>query len=55
MGYVLEGAPEPLVGGAKGEGGDGRFFFFNSSLPHRYRNCGPVEAKVLWVNTPPSI
>jgi transcriptional regulator with XRE-family HTH domain len=54
MGYVLEGALELVVGGLKVKVAKGDAFFFNSSLPHGYRNCGPIEAKVLWVNTPPS-
>jgi transcriptional regulator with XRE-family HTH domain len=54
MGYVLEGALELVVGGVKVAVTKGDAFFFNSSLPHGYRNCGLVEAKVLWVNTPPS-
>jgi transcriptional regulator with XRE-family HTH domain len=54
MGYVLEGALELVVGGVKVAVAKGDSFFFNSSLPHGYRNRGPAEAKVLWVNTPPS-
>jgi transcriptional regulator with XRE-family HTH domain len=54
MGYVLEGAIELDVDGVKVALGTGDTFFFNSSLPHGYRNLGTVEAKVLWVNTPPS-
>jgi transcriptional regulator with XRE-family HTH domain len=54
MGYVLEGALELEVGGVKVAVAKGDSFFFNSSLPHGYRNRGSVGAKILWVNTPPS-
>jgi len=54
MGYVLAGAIELDVDGVKVALATGDTFFFNSSLPHGYRNPGTVEAKVLWVNTPPS-
>ena len=54
MGYVLEGAIELDVDGIKVALATGDTFFFNSSLPHGYRNPGTVEARVLWVNTPPS-
>ena len=32
----------------------GDSFFFRSELPHSYRNPGDIEARVLWVNTPPT-
>jgi len=32
----------------------GDSLYFESSIPHRWRNCGRSEAWVLWVNTPPT-
>lgn len=32
----------------------GDSFYFESSLPHRWRNSGKKETWVLWVNTPPT-
>lgn len=54
MGYVLEGTLEFLVDGKTYLLSKGDSFFFDSSLPHGYRNPGDTEARVLWVNTPPS-
>jgi transcriptional regulator with XRE-family HTH domain len=54
MGYVLEGTLEFLVDGNTYLLRKGDSFFFDSSLPHGYRNPGDSEARVLWVNTPPS-
>ena len=31
--------------------GAGGSFFFNSSLPHSYRNVGTSEARVVWMNS----
>jgi Cupin domain len=52
IGYVLQGALELAVGDVKVVVAKGDSFFFNSSLPHGYRNCGLVEPKVLWINPP---
>ncbi len=32
----------------------GDSFYFESSMPHSWRNLGPSETVVLWVNTPPT-
>jgi DNA-binding transcriptional MerR regulator/quercetin dioxygenase-like cupin family protein len=32
----------------------GDSLYFESSTPHRWKNCGRSEAWVLWVNTPPT-
>lgn len=34
--------------------GEGDSFSFPSTMPHRYRNPGKVEAVVVWVITPPT-
>jgi len=53
--YVLKGKLEISL-----EGGDteilheGDSFYFQSSTEHRWRNPGKEEARVLWINTPPT-
>jgi transcriptional regulator with XRE-family HTH domain len=54
IGFVLEGMLELIVDKVTYIVREGDAFFFNSSLRHGYRNPGKIEAKVLWVNTPPS-
>lgn len=54
MGYVLEGRFELTVDRKTYVLRKGDSFFFNSSLPHGYRNLGKSAAQVLWINTPPS-
>jgi transcriptional regulator with XRE-family HTH domain len=52
-GYVLEGVIELTVDGESATLGAGSSFFFQSLLPHSYRNVGTEVARILWVNTPP--
>lgn len=50
--YVLEGSLELALADRDAEvlnPGDGAYF--NSRIAHRWRNTGPVPAKVLWINT----
>lgn len=54
FGYVLAGTFELTVDGHSRLIESGDSFYFDSSLPHGYRNDGAVEARVLWVNTPPT-
>lgn len=54
FGFVLEGIFELKVEETLFELHAGDSFYFNSSLPHSYRNVGDKEARVLWVNTPPT-
>lgn len=54
FGYVLSGTLELSVDGSRIELNEGDSFYFDSSLDHSYRNIGKAEAKVLWVNTPPT-
>lgn len=54
LGYVLEGAIELQVDGKWYDFQQGDSFTFRSNLTHGYRNAGEVEARVLWVNTPPT-
>lgn len=53
VGYILEGSVELTVDGVTRLLRPGASFFFRSSLPHSYRNAGPGEARILWVNAPP--
>ncbi|MDQ0395460.1 helix-turn-helix domain-containing protein [Labrys monachus] len=53
VGYVVEGTIELVVDGTSVVIGAGGSFFFQSSLPHSYRNIGTVVARVVWVNSPP--
>jgi transcriptional regulator with XRE-family HTH domain len=53
VGYVLEGQIELIVDGVGVLVSQGGSFFFNSALPHSYRNVGATTARIIWVNTPP--
>ncbi len=54
VGYVLEGEFELTVGTTTYQLKVGDSFFFRSELPHAYRNPGAVQARILWVNSPPT-
>lgn len=54
MGYLLDGLLELEVNGQRFVIRPGDSFHFRSELPHGYRNLGSTEARVLWVNTPPT-
>lgn len=53
VGYVLEGRIELVVDGVAVLVEAGGSFFFQSSLPHSYRNTGDEIARIVWVNSPP--
>lgn len=53
-GVVLSGELEFWVGDEHFVVEEGDSFSFKSSVPHRYRNKGKVQAVVIWVVTPPS-
>ena len=53
VGYVIAGYVEIEVDGEVFVLNEGTSFFFQSHLPHRYRNVGTEPARILWVNTPP--
>jgi transcriptional regulator with XRE-family HTH domain len=55
FGYVIEGELEIIVGGVSYAVKAGDAFFFPSSLPHGHRNDSARVARVLWVNTPPTL
>jgi transcriptional regulator with XRE-family HTH domain len=53
-GYVLTGTVTLLLGRQKLKVKRGASFYFKSSLNHEVQNPGKVEAKILWVASPPS-
>lgn len=53
VGFVIEGVVELTVDGRSVVIAAGGSFFFQSSLPHSYRNVGAETARIVWVNTPP--
>jgi transcriptional regulator with XRE-family HTH domain len=54
IGYLLEGELLLTVDGTQYHLYSGDSFFFDSSLPHGYKNPGEVTTKVVWINTPPT-
>jgi transcriptional regulator with XRE-family HTH domain len=54
FGYVLDGAIELTVDDRRYQLREGDSFYFRSERPHTYINNGRRNARVLWVNTPPS-
>ncbi len=51
---VLKGALKIEIGGVWYELGKGDSLYFNSELPHRWRNDSAMSAEIIWVSTPPS-
>jgi len=54
FGFVLKGSVEITVENHSIQIGEGDSFYFDSALAHSYRNIGDIEARILWVNTPPT-
>lgn len=54
VGYLVEGELELEVDGRRYRLRPGDSFYFPSDRPHGYRNVGETEARVIWVNTPPT-
>lgn len=54
MGLVLEGRIELIVEDRVWRLETGDSFHFRSERPHGYRNIGSGQARILWVNTPPT-
>jgi DNA-binding transcriptional MerR regulator/quercetin dioxygenase-like cupin family protein len=54
--YLLSGAITVWVGEDEAYALDapGDALTFPSTLPHRWRNDAPTEARLLWINTPPT-
>jgi mannose-6-phosphate isomerase-like protein (cupin superfamily) len=51
---VLKGRLEVEIGGVWHELSKGDSLYFDSELPHRWRNNSSSVAEVIWVSTPPS-
>jgi transcriptional regulator with XRE-family HTH domain len=54
-GVVVEGEVELTVAGRRWLLGPGDAYYFDSRLPHRFRNKGKTPARIVSANTPPSI
>jgi len=55
LGYLIEGELEVRVDGKCYTLRPGDLLFFPSSLPHGYHNKSDKVARILWVNTPPTL
>lgn len=53
-GVVLRGSLEVTVGDQRRVLGPGDAYYFDSRLPHRFRNVGDAECEVVSASTPPS-
>ena len=53
-GVVVEGELELTVAGKIWVLGPGDAYYFDSRLPHRFRNTGKVPTRIVSANTPPS-
>lgn len=54
VGYIIAGKIELFVGDKAYQLGTGDTFCFRSEIGHGYRNAGTTEARILFVNTPPT-
>jgi len=54
-GVIVEGELELTVAGKTWTLGPGDSYYFDSRLPHRFRNTGEVPVRLVSANTPPSI
>jgi len=54
-GVVIEGELELTVAGQTWVLDPGDAYYFDSRLPHRFRNTGEVPARIVSANTPPTI
>lgn len=54
-GVVVEGELELTVAGKTWLLGPGDAYYFDSRLPHRFRNTGKIPARIVSANSPPTI
>lgn len=54
VGYVISGSLELILGDNVYALAVGDSFFFQSTIPHGYRNVGDDEARIIFINTPPT-
>jgi len=52
--HVIKGELEIVIAGQKHSLTSGDSLYFDSSMPHEWKNPGKTESSVLWVNTPPT-
>jgi transcriptional regulator with XRE-family HTH domain len=52
--HVIRGELEIVIGGQKHSLKAGDSLYFDSSMPHEWKNPGKSESSVLWINTPPT-
>jgi DNA-binding transcriptional MerR regulator/mannose-6-phosphate isomerase-like protein (cupin superfamily) len=52
--HVIRGEFEIVIAGQKHSLRAGDSLYFDSSMPHEWKNPGKTESSVLWVNTPPT-
>jgi DNA-binding transcriptional MerR regulator/mannose-6-phosphate isomerase-like protein (cupin superfamily) len=52
--HVIRGELEIVIAGQKHLLRAGDSLYFDSSMPHEWKNPGKTESSVLWVNTPPT-
>ncbi len=52
--HVIRGQLEIVISGQKHSLKAGDSLYFDSSMPHEWKNPGKSETAVLWVNTPPT-
>jgi transcriptional regulator with XRE-family HTH domain len=53
-GLVVRGRVEVTVGGSTRVLGPGEAYYFNSNLPHRFRNVGREPCEIVSCSTPPT-
>lgn len=53
-GVVISGTVEITVNGEAAVLGAGDAYYFDSRLPHRFRNVGETECVIVSANTPPT-
>lgn len=54
-GVVVRGQIEIIVGGERRVLGPGDAYYFDSSVPHRFRNPGDEECEIISANSPATI
>ncbi len=54
FGYILSGNIILVLGDRQYKVKKGESFYFQPKAPHKIKNAGKSEAKVLWVSSPPS-
>jgi DNA-binding transcriptional MerR regulator/mannose-6-phosphate isomerase-like protein (cupin superfamily) len=52
--HVIRGELEIIIAGQKHSLKAGDSLYFDSSMPHEWKNPGKSESSILWVNTPPT-